>query len=112
MIFTRPHNNATGFSLVEVLVALVVAATLASGLLALQHHGLNQAREADLLWDHLGIAQEALMGVELARAETQAMPDWHVSVMPASPERPTPWILVVTRAAGREMNWIWPSVAP
>ncbi|GAB6059199.1 prepilin-type N-terminal cleavage/methylation domain-containing protein [Desulfonatronum parangueonense] len=112
MKLTQPQNSAAGFSLVEVLVALVVAATMASGLLALQHHGLNQAREADLLWDHLGMAQEALMGVELARAETQTMPNWHVGLTPAAPERPTPWFFLITRTAGREMNWSWPSGAP
>ena len=106
------NASASGFSLVEVLVALVVAATLASGLLALHQHGLNQAREADIYREHMDTVQEALMGRELTRIGSLNAQDWQMGVTPPSPDRPSPWAFLSTRAAGREMNWAWPAVEP
>lgn len=105
-------NQAFGFTLVEVLVALVVAAILASGLLALQQHGLNQAREADLLWAQMNVAQEALMGLDPARTTPQSGPDWQITITEPTPQRSSPWISLTTRGAGRELNWSWPGVLP
>ncbi len=105
-------KDAPAFTLVEVLVALVVAAIMASGLLALQHHGLNQARETDLLWNHLNTAQEALIGRDLTRTSTEIHPQWQMSVAPSMAERPSPWISLITRGGGRELEWSWPAATP
>ena len=108
---TTRHQPA-GFTLIEVVVALVIAAILASGLLALQRYGLSQAREAEILWGHLHTAQEALLGQVLARPDTrsdsQAISTDQIVVPPPAPERPTPWATLTTRRDGRELHWSWP----
>lgn len=108
----RPRHQPAGFTLIEVVVALVIAAILASGLLALQRYGLNQAREAEILWGHLQTAQEALLGQVLARPGTrfdsQASPFARIVVSHPEPERPTPWATLTTRRDGRELHWSWP----
>lgn len=104
-------NAPSAFTLVEVLVALVVAALLASGLLAVQRHGLNQARRTDALWEHMNLAQEALMGQELARIKPGTSTSWTVRVEPPTPERPGAWALLETRIADpwdRIQEWTWP----
>ena len=129
------HGDASrprGFTLVEVLVALVIAAILASGLLASQRHGLNQARQADVLWLHLNTAQEALMGRDIGRdigrnigrGDSQLTvsggmtPDGRdplavrITTNPPTPERPSPWVTLTTRLEGRELEWSWPAVSP
>lgn len=126
------HGGATcavrtseGFTLIEVLVALVIAAILASGLLALQQHGLNQARRADVLWVHLNTAQEALMGQELGAHEADVqiasrgifpagsdVQDVRITTQPPSLERPSPWVSLTTRLEGVELEWSWPAPAP
>lgn len=118
-------SRPRGFTLVEVLVALVIAAILASGLLAAQRHGLNQARRADLLWLHLNTAQEALMGVDIGRGDSRlalapggVSPFGHdpfsvrITTNPPTPERPSPWVTLTTRLEGREMDWSWPATSP
>jgi prepilin-type N-terminal cleavage/methylation domain-containing protein len=125
------HGDACrprGFTLVEVLVALVIAAILASGLLAAQRHGLNQASRADVLWLHLNTAQEALMGQDIGRnigrEDSQLTvsggmtPDGRdplairITTNPPTPERPSPWVTLTTRLEGRELEWSWPAVSP
>jgi prepilin-type N-terminal cleavage/methylation domain-containing protein len=123
----QQHGDARrprGFTLVEVLVALVIAAILASGLLASQRHGLNQARQADVLWLHLNTAQEALMGRDIGRGDShltapgEMLPDGRdplaarITTNPPTPERPSPWVTLATRQAGREMEWSWPTASP
>ena len=106
-------------------MALVIAAILASGLLALQQHGLNQARRADVLWAHLNTAQEALMGQELGGHEVDVhMPSSNafpagigaqharITTQPPTAERPSPWVSLTTRRQGRELEWSWPATAP
>ena len=117
-------NRPRGFTLVEVLVALVIAAILASGLLASQRHGLNQARQADVLWLHLNTAQEALMGRDIGRGDSQLTvsggmtPDGRdplavrITTNPPTPERPSPWVTLTTRLEGRELEWSWPAASP
>jgi prepilin-type N-terminal cleavage/methylation domain-containing protein len=105
------HRNS-GFTLVEVLVALVVAAILASSLLVLQQHGLNQARETDLLWLHLNMAQEGLMGRDLVQIQDHSEQHWRLSASPPSSERPGPWITLTTTISGRDMDWSWPAIEP
>lgn len=106
-----------GFTLMEVLVALVVTAILASGLLALQQHGVNQARDGDTLWEHVNLAQEALLGRDLARfrddtgwrwAMEQTHGQWRVSPAPASQDRPDGWAMLLTRTPERTVEWFWP----
>lgn len=114
-------NSAPGFTLMEVLVALVVAALLASGLLALQRHGLNQARDGDTLWIHVNLAQEALMGKDLARMRDdtgwlwpQQHPDrqWRIVATPILEGRSGPWMMLTTRTPERTLDWLWPGVRP
>ncbi len=125
------HGDASrpqGFTLVEVLVSLVIAAILASALLASQRHGLNQARQADVLWLHLNTAQEALMGQDIGRnigrgdsqltAPGGMSPDGRdplavrITTNPPTPERPSPWVTMTTRLEGRELDWSWPAALP
>ncbi|PTN34325.1 prepilin-type N-terminal cleavage/methylation domain-containing protein [Desulfonatronum sp. SC1] len=121
------HGDASlsqGFTLVEVLVALVIAAILSSGLLASQRHGLNQASRADVLWLHLNTAQEALMGRDIGRGDSHLtapggmLPDSRdplaarITTNPPTPERPSPWVTLTTRLEGREMVWSWPATSP
>ncbi|WP_045220582.1 type II secretion system protein [Desulfonatronum thioautotrophicum] len=122
-------DAAKGFTLVEVLVALVIAAILASGLLAMQQYGLNQAGRADVLWLHLNTAQEALMGRNigletsslvssngLASSVTppfgQAPSSAWITTSPPSAERPSPWLTLTTRVQGQETKWSWPLASP
>lgn len=104
-------NGSSAFTLVEVLVALVVASLLASGLLAVQRHGLNQARRTDALWEHVNLAQEALMGQELARIKPQTSTSWTVRVEPPTTQRPGAWAVLETRIADpwdTVQEWAWP----
>lgn len=122
-------DAARGFTLVEVLVALVIAAILASGLLAMQQHGLNQASRADVLWLHLNTAQEALMGRNIG-LETSSLVSsnglasgatppggmapssvW-ITTSPPTPKWPSPWLTLTTRVHGQETQWSWPVTSP
>jgi prepilin-type N-terminal cleavage/methylation domain-containing protein len=114
-------RSPPGFTLMEVLVALVVTALLASSLLALQQHGMNQARDGDVLWDHVNLAQEALLGQELARMHDDtgwrwpaqhANRQWRINPAPALRDRPGPWVVLVTRTPERTLEWYWPGDRP
>jgi len=114
-------HSSRGFTLMEVLVALVVASVLSSGLLALQRHGLNQARDGDVFWEHVNLAQEALLGQNLARMgddtgwrrpEQHSNRQWRVSPAPVQEDRPGPWVVLVTRTPERTLEWFWPGVRP
>lgn len=114
-------HSSSGFTLMEVLVALVVAAVLAAGLVALQRHGLNQARDGDALWEHVNLAQEALLGQDMARmrddtgwrwTEGYADARWRVSPAPALEDRLGEWMVLVTRTPDRTLEWFWPNVQP
>ena len=118
-------DRPAGFTLIEVLVALIIAAILASGLLALQRHGLNQARETEVLWMHLQTAQEALIGRDIGRmdpgltAAPGALPSHgrdpltvRIATSPPTPERTAPWVTMTTRLEGRELEWSWPAGSP
>ncbi len=106
-----------GFTLMEVLVALVVAALLASGLLAVQRHGLDQARDGDILWEHVNLAQEALLGQDLTdvRDDTgwqwvlpPADKQWRISPGLTREAGAGPWTTLTTRTPERTLEWSWP----
>lgn len=114
-------HSSPGFTLMEVLVALVVAAVLAAGLAALQRHGLNQVRDGDALWEHINLAQEALLGQDVARmrddtgwrwAGEYADVRWRASPAPALEDRPGEWMVLVTSTPDRILEWFWPNVRP
>lgn len=58
---SQPHAPPPGFSLLEVLVALAVAAILATSLLGLVHQNVTMAGEAWEVQAHLDLAQEVLL---------------------------------------------------
>lgn len=109
-----------GFTLMEVLAALVVAALLASGLLALQQHGVNQSRDGDVLWDHVNLVQEALLGQDLVRLREDSGWRWpgrhgnrQWRVHPYSGgDRPGMWMTLVTMTPERTLEWTWPGARP
>lgn len=110
-------RKGTGFTLMEVLVALVVAALLASGLLAAQRYGLDQARDGDVLWEHVNLGQEALLGRDLAYVRDDTGWQWLLPpsdkqwrIKPALPREAVtgPWTTLTTRTPERTMEWSWP----
>lgn len=114
-------GSEQGFTLLEVLVALVVAALLASGLLAVQQHGMNQARDGDERWDHVNLVQEALLGQDMVRMREDTgwrWPaqhgdrQWRVHPLPAGEDRPGAWMTMVTRTPEQTMEWAWPEARP
>lgn len=70
----RVHTEA-GFTLVEVLVALAVAAILALTLIGGQRQSLNLASSALATWDHLNFSQELLAANPPQKQETEYA-DW------------------------------------
>lgn len=107
-----------GFTLMEVLVALVVAALLASGILAAQRYGFDQARDGDVLWEHMNLAQEAQLGRDPAdqdddtgwqRLTPSANRQWRISPAPVRKAGAGPWMMLTTRTPERTLEWTWPT---
>ncbi len=69
------RRPAQGFSLVEIMVALVVASILALTLIGAQRQSLNLASSALAVWEHLNFSQE-LMLEKPPKEQDVATPGW------------------------------------
>ncbi|MDZ7762790.1 MAG: prepilin-type N-terminal cleavage/methylation domain-containing protein [Desulfovermiculus sp.] len=114
---TSNANRDPGFSLVELLVALVVGALLAHALLSAQHYSLYLATQQQGTWDSLNLSQELLAAKgleELSRRPTDtwiAFPgpnqgQWR-STQSENPEQDCRWTDLETDVQGAILEWSW-----
>ena len=110
------HEQSQGFSLVELMVALVVAALMAHALLSAQHYSLGLATRDQEAWNNLNYSQELMTRkglTELSRATgTWVMsletPEagWRTVEQPAYLENMY-WIEMDTQYRGSILQWSW-----
>ncbi len=112
------HAGCTGFSLVELLVALVVGAILAHALLSAQQYSLYLATDEHRIWDNLNMTQElfAVRGMqELSRRPTGTWME--ISGSPGGKWRTEQdvetdsecyWFELQTDMEGKVLTWSWP----
>jgi prepilin-type N-terminal cleavage/methylation domain-containing protein len=111
------NNKADGFSLVELMVALVVGALMAHALLSAQHYSLNLASYNKQTWENLNLTQELFVrhGInELSRPSGTwiALPDnpdakWRTLQNPGDTDNIS-WIEMDTDYNSVVLHWSWP----
>lgn len=113
-----PRGSSKGFSLIEVLVALVVAAVLASGLLIYQQQAMRVTSGTSDMWHNLNLAQDIL-----ARKYPDGFDDAPNRYIPWNPvdgakwkmarqqiSEEIAWRTLRTRYKESEMGWGWPVI--
>lgn len=112
-----PDNASTGFSLVELMVALMVGALMAYALLNAQHYSLKLSTYDDQVWENLNFAQELIATQGLDKL-SRSSPTWI-----AAPQNPGArwrtvqepgnredifWIKMDTEFNHTILHWSWP----
>lgn len=106
-----------GFSLMEVLIALVVGAILGLALLGVQFQSFKLTQSAKAVWESLNVGEEFFArqtadslkdptGGEVAWPEKDGV---HFQLsLSDQPERGVRWYSLSMRSAGGVMGWEWP----
>ena len=115
-------NRQTGFSLLEVLMALIVASILAATLLGAQRHSMLLADINKGTWEALNLGQDILLSKPL-RDITTPVPSWvEWTAAPGSRFRLTrermagseyaEQFRLETEIAGQSVTWEWQHLQP
>ncbi len=113
-------KDPAGFSLVELLVALVVGAVLAHALLTAQHYSIYLAGSHKKAWESLDLAQELMARRSLDDLSkptgTWVRVDWTSAMKyrilsSSDPGDLSQWVELSTDVDGTVLHWSWP-VAP
>lgn len=114
---TSNADRDPGFSLVELLVALVVGALLAHALLNAQHYSLYLATQQQGAWSSLNLSQELLAARGLEKLSRRPTGTWIAHPGPTqgkwrstrseSPEQDCHWTDLETDVQGAIFEWSW-----
>lgn len=106
-----------GFSLVELLVALVVGALLAHALLSAQSHSLYLASKGQDTWENLNLSQELFAAKGIQDLSRRPTGTWIVlpgpspgrwrSAQSESQDQACRWVNLHTDVQGTVLEWSW-----